>query len=148
MERGPEQHRGLLMTKLLYRGKIYDSGHATEKVCKQLNYRGHSYNTCSEYQKSNLHPKLSYRGIGYNKSFETAEECRIRNDRQSYFSLTRELVRAQFQLGDASRTAELWQEVANRGLDVDRITHLMYGCHFQDDDETMLFADKEYQSKH
>ena len=135
------------MTKLLYRGKIYDKKHATEKVCKQLYYRGLPYNTCQEHQITDLHPYLNYRGIGYNKSFEAAEECQIRNDRQSYFSLTRKLVRAQFQLGNASRTAQLWQEVANRGMDVERITHLMYGCHFQDDDDAMLIADNEYQAK-
>ncbi|HCJ85339.1 MAG TPA: hypothetical protein DHV80_02185 [Acidimicrobiaceae bacterium] len=90
---------------------------------------------------------MSYRGIGYEKSLEEVEECRLRNDRQSYLSLTRRLVRAQFQLADESRASQLWQEVIHRGMDVDRITHLMYGCQFHDDDNAMLIADCEYQKK-
>ena len=147
MERGPKQNRGRFMTKLLYRGNTYEHESAGEKVCKQLHYRGHTYNTCTEHDLGDLHPHLSYRGIGYDKSLEADEECRLRNDRQSYFFLARRLVRAQFQLADQSRTTQLWQEVADRGMDVDRITYLMYGCHFQDDEQAMLIADLEYQNK-
>jgi len=32
-------------------------------------------------------------------------------------------------------------------MDVDRITYLMYGCQFQDDETAMLIADQEYQMK-
>ena len=135
------------MSTLLYRGHVYEHQPAAEKVCKQLNYRGKGYNTCDEHHLGDLHPHLSYRGIGYDKSLEEVEECRLRNDRQSYFSLTRRLVRAQFQLADESRTSQLWQEVIHRGMDVDRITHLMYGCQFHDDDNAMLIADREYQKK-
>ena len=94
-----------------------------------------------------MHPHLSYRGIGYDKSHEAREECQLRNDRQSYFSLTQKLVRAQFQLADEAQTSQLWQEVAERGMDVDRITNLMYRCLFQDDENEMLNADQEYQAK-
>ena len=135
------------MSTLLYRGHAYEHQPAAEKVCKQLNYRGKGYNTCDEHQPGDLHSHLSYRGIGYEKSLEEVEECRLRNDRQSYFSLTRRLVRAQFQLADESRASQLWQEVAHRGMDVDRITHLMYRCQFHDDDSAMLIADCEYQKK-
>ena len=135
------------MSTLLYRGHAYEHQPAAEKVCKQLNYRGKEYNTCDEHQSGELHPHLSYRGIDYDKSFEEVEECRLRNDRQSYFSLTRRLVRAHFQLADESRASQLWQEVAHRGMDVDRITHLMYRCQFHDDDNAMLIADCEYQKK-
>ena len=135
------------MSTLLYRGHAYEHQPAAEKVCKQLNYRGKEYNTCDEHQPGDLHPHLSYRGIGNEKSLEEVEECRLRNDRQSYLSLTRRLVRAQFQLADESRASQLWQEVIHRGMDVDRITHLMYGCQFHDDDNAMLIADCEYQKK-
>ena len=135
------------MSTLLYRGHAYEHQPAAEKVCKQLNYRGKGYNTCDEHQPGDLDHHLSYRGIGYEKSLEEVEECRLRNDRQSYLSLTRRLVRAQFQLADESRASQLWQEVIHRGMDVDRITHLMYGCQFHDDDNAMLIADREYQKK-
>lgn len=135
------------MSTFLYSGHAYEHQPAAEKVCKQLNYRGKEYNTCDEPQSGDFHPHLSYRGINYDKSFEEVEECRLRNDRQSYFSLTRRLVRAQFQLADESRASQLWQEVAHRGMDVDRITHLMYLCQFHDDDNAMLIADCEYQKK-
>ena len=135
------------MSTLLYRGNAYEHQPAAEKVCKQLNYRGQAYNTCAEHQRTDLHPHLSYRGIGYDKSHEAQEECQLRNDRQSYFSLTQKLVRAQFQLADEALTSQLWQEVAERGMDVDRITNLMYRCLFQDDENEMLNADQEYQAK-
>ena len=135
------------MSTLLYRGHAYEHQPAAEKVCKQLNYRGKGYNTCDEHQPGDLHPHLNYRGIGYEKSLEEVEECRLRNDRQSYLSLTRRLVRAQFQLADESRASQLWQEVIHRGMDVDRITHLMYRCQFHEDDNAMLIADCEYQKK-
>ena len=77
------------MSTLLYRGHTYEHQPAAQKVCKQLSYRGQEYNTCTEQQPADLHPHLSYRGIGYDKSLEAEEECRLRNDRQSYFSLAR-----------------------------------------------------------
>ena len=100
MERGPKQSRGRFMGTLSYRGHNCAHQPAAQKVCKQL----------------------SYRGIGYDKSLEADEECRLRNDRQSYFLLARRIVRAQFQFADESRTQQLWQEVADRGMNVDRIT--------------------------
>ena len=135
------------MSTLVYRGHTYQHQPTDKKVCKQLSYRGKEYNNCTEQQPSDLHPYLSYRGIGYDKSPEAEEECLLRNDRQSYFSLARRIVRAQFQFADKSRTQQLWQEVADRGMDVDRITNLMYGCHFQDDETAMLIADREYETK-
>ena len=135
------------MSTLLYRGHTYQHQPAAKKVCKQLSYRGQEYITCREQQTTGLHPHLSYRGIGYNKSLEAEEECLLRNDRQSYFSLSRRIVRAQFQFADDSRTQQLWQEVSDRGMDVDRIKYLMYGCQFQDDETTMLIVDREYETK-
>ena len=77
-------------------------------------------------------------------SVGAAEECRARNDRQSYFAITRELVRAQFELADAELTQRLWQEVAERDLEVGRILHLMYGCGCHQDDTEMLAADSTF----
>ena len=104
MERGPEQSRGRFMGTLSYRGHTYKHQPAAAKVCKQLSCRGQEYNACTEQQPADLHPHLSYRGIGYDKSLEADEECRLRNDRQSYFLLARRIVRAQFQFADESRT--------------------------------------------
>ena len=71
-------------------------------------------------------------------------ECRARNDRQSYFSVVRELAKAQFVLADVELSRRLWQEVADRDLSIDRITHLLYGCWFHDDDQAMVDADEQF----
>ena len=73
-----------------------------------------------------------------------AEECRSRNDRQSYFAITRDLVQAQFILADAELSRRLWQEVADRDLEVGRILHLLYGCACHDDDNEMTLADDTF----
>ena len=65
-----------------------------------------------------------------------------------YFSCARNLARAQFQLADEELSRRLWQDVAERELDVDRILNLMYGCWFQEDREAMLEADAAYCSEH
>ena len=74
-------------------------------------------------------------------------ESRVRNDRQSIFSIVRELVHAQFELGDTELTNRLWQDVADREIDIQRIINLMYGCIFYDDEE-MLAADLAYEKLH
>ena len=71
-------------------------------------------------------------------------ECRARNDRQSYFLVVRELAKAQFVLADAELSRRLWQEVADRDLSIDRITHLLYGCWFHDDEQAMVDADEQF----
>ena len=53
-------------------------------------------------------------GLLPSKDNRSTEECRQRNDRQSYFNLTRQLVSAQFVLADGQLAARLWQEVADR----------------------------------
>ena len=73
-----------------------------------------------------------------------AEECRVRNDRQSYFAVVRDLVLAQFVLGDQELTARLWKDVGDRDLDVSRIVHLLYCCSFHDDDDVMRETDEEF----
>lgn len=75
-----------------------------------------------------------------------AEECRLRNDRQSYFSVVRDLVLAQFVLGDQELTTRLWKDVGDRDLDVGRIVNLLYRCSFHDDDEQMRQVDDAFLS--
>ena len=72
-------------------------------------------------------------------------EARIRNDRQAVFQLVRDLVQAQFDRGDAELTRRLWQDVADRGIDLERVINLMYTCSFHEDDYEMTQADEVYQ---
>ncbi len=61
-------------------------------------------------------------GLLFSKEIRSTEECLQRNDRQSYFSLTRQLVKAQFVLADGQLTARLWQEADDSYLSlVDRL---------------------------
>ena len=77
-------------------------------------------------------------------SVSAAEECRARNDRQSYFAITRELVHAQFELADMELSQRLWQEVAERDLEVGRILHLLYGCGCHQDEAEMVAVDDTF----
>ena len=73
------------------------------------------------------------------------QETRIRNDRQAVFQIVRELVQAQFERGDEELTKRLWQDVADREIDLDRVINLMYTCSFHDDDNEMTSVDETYQ---
>jgi hypothetical protein len=66
---------------------------------------------------------------------------------QAHFDAARRLSLAQFQLADAELSQRLWQDVAERELDVDRILNLMYGCWFQEDREAMQEADAAYSTE-
>ena len=66
---------------------------------------------------------------------------------QAHFDAARRLALAQFQLADAELSQRLWQDVAERELDVDRILNLMYGCWFQEDREAMQEADAAYSTE-
>ena len=88
--------------------------------------------------KNKFTSKLSQVPIG------THEE-RIRNDRQAVFQLVRDLVQAQFTRGDAELTKRLWQDIADRKIDLDRVINLMYTCSFHEDDEEMTKVDETYQ---
>ena len=79
-------------------------------------------------------------------SVGAAMECRIRNDRQSYFALARELAHSQVVLADAELSCRLWQDVADRELDVSRILHLLYGGWDVEDEKEMLDADQQFLS--
>ncbi len=73
------------------------------------------------------------------------QEERIRNDRQAVFQLVRDLVQAQFARGDEELTKRLWQDVADREIDLDRVINLMYTCSFHEDDNEMTKVDETYQ---
>ena len=73
------------------------------------------------------------------------QEARIRNDRQAVFQLVRDLVQAQFDRADKELTKRLWQDVADRKIDLDRVINLMYTCSFHEDDEEMTKVDETYQ---
>ena len=71
-------------------------------------------------------------------------EDRLRNDRQSYVAMTRELVDAQLEWRDAELSSRLWEEVANRGMDRGRLIHLLYSVEAHHDEEAMQSADMAY----
>ena len=83
-------------------------------------------------------PKSSHVPVGIH-------EARIRNDRQAVFQLIRDLVQAQFDRADEELTKRLWQDVADRKIDLDRVINLMYTCSFHEDDEEMTKVDETYQ---
>ncbi len=73
------------------------------------------------------------------------QETRIRNDRQSVFQIVRDLVQAQFILGDEELTRRLWQDVSDREIDIDRVINLMYTCSCHEDNDEMTEVDENYQ---
>ena len=73
------------------------------------------------------------------------QEARIRNDRQAVFQVVRDLVQAQFDRSDEELTKRLWQDVADREIDLDRVINLMYTCSFHEDDNEMTKVDETYQ---
>ncbi len=66
---------------------------------------------------------------------------------QAHFDAARRLAQAQFQFADAELSQRLWQDVADRDLDVDRILNLLYGCWFQEDEKALRAADADYQAR-
>ncbi len=81
-----------------------------------------------------------------NEGYFSIEESRIRNDRQAIFSIVRDLAFAQFELSDIELTNRLWQDLLDRKIDIDRVTHLLYGCYFFDDNE-LIEADLAFEKK-
>ena len=79
-----------------------------------------------------------------NEKVLAGDECRARNDRQTYFALTRELVKAQFVLADQELTARLWQEVGDRNLEAGRIINLLYRCGSHEDESEMIEVDDAF----
>ena len=79
-----------------------------------------------------------------NETVLAGEECRARNDRQTYFSIARELVDAQFVLADQELTRRLWQEVGDRDLEIGRIINLLYRCSSHEDESEMVEVDDAF----
>ena len=65
-------------------------------------------------------------------------------NQEKVFSLTRELINAQFELCDDELTNRLWEEVANLNIDPERIINLMYKCDSHDDFAEMVDKDSKY----
>ena len=70
-----------------------------------------------------------------------------RQVQEAHFDAARRLAQAQFQLADAELNQRLWQDVADRDLDVDRVINLLYGCWFQEDSGALRAADDEFQER-
>ena len=68
-------------------------------------------------------------------------------EQSAYFKITREISEAQFYLGNRFQEIYLWQEVADRDMEVSRIENLLYRCSFHNDEEAMVEADREFMSK-
>ena len=68
-------------------------------------------------------------------------------EQSAYFKITRDISQAQFYLGNRFQELYLWQEVADRDMEVSRIENLLYGCFFHDNEEEMLQADREFMAK-
>ena len=67
-------------------------------------------------------------------------------EQTAYFRITRDIAEAQFYLGNRFQEIYLWQEVADRDMDVSRIENLLYGCFFHDDENAMIEADREFMT--
>ena len=67
-------------------------------------------------------------------------------EQSAYFEITRDISEAQFHLGNRFQEIYLWQEVADRGMDVSRIENLLYGCFFHDDEDAMIETDREFMA--
>ena len=75
---------------------------------------------------------------------QSISEDRLRNDRQSYFAMTRALIDAQLEWRDAELTSRLWQEVGDRGMDRGRILQLLFSVEAPHDDEALQRSDLAY----
>ena len=68
-------------------------------------------------------------------------------EQSTYLKITREICEAQFHLGNRFQELYLWQEVADRDLEVSRIENLLYRCFSHDDEAAMIEADREFMAK-
>ena len=134
------------MEKLLYRGNQYNQHKKIVlKNSVQLKYRQSIYNQRRELI-SQTQNALIYRGNKYfskgssNKSYANKTNNKV-------YSLARDLINAQFNLGNDELSRRLWDEVAALKIDPHRIINLMYRCYLYEDDKSMLEADLDYFSK-
>ena len=77
-------------------------------------------------------------------SLATKESKKI-NDQQAVFKLVRKLVHAELELSDKELTSRLWKDVADKGIDLDRVINLMFSCSIHEDDNEMIKVDEIYQ---
>ena len=75
---------------------------------------------------------------------QSISEDRLRNDRQSYFAMTRALIDAQLEWRDPELTSRLWQEVVDRDMDRGRILQLLFSGEAHHDDEALQRSDMAY----
>ena len=68
-------------------------------------------------------------------------------EQSAYLKITRDISEAQFYLGNRFQELYLWQEVADRDMEVSRIENLLYGCFFHDDEVAMIEADRKFMVK-
>ena len=68
-------------------------------------------------------------------------------EQSAYLKITREISEAQFYLGNKFQELYLWQEVADRDMEVSRIENLLYGCFSHDDEAAMIEVDREFMAK-
>ncbi len=133
------------MTKLLYRGQNYIKYKAVETERKvKLTYQQNKYQLRREANASGL-LSLSYRGVKYHQNRTKLNSSKLKDNvsQQIIFLLARNLSHSQFELADKDLTNRLWQEVADLGIDPERIINLMYRANsYQDDD--MYEADLLY----
>ena len=134
------------MEKLLYRGNQYNQHKKIVfKKSVQLKYRQSIYNQRRQLTFQTQH-SLMYRGNKYltkessNKSYATKTTNKV-------YSLARDLINAQFNLGNDELSRRLWDEVAALKIDPHRIINLMYRCYLYEDDKSMLEDDLDYFSK-
>ena len=67
-------------------------------------------------------------------------------EQSAYFEITRDISEAQFYLGNRFQEIYLWQEVADRNMDVARIENLLYKCFFHDDEDAMIETDRKFMT--
>ena len=134
------------MQKLLYRGNQYNQHKKIVfKKSVQLKYRQSIYNQRRQLI-SQTQNALIYRGNKYlskgpsNRSYTTRTNNKV-------YSLVKDIINAQFNLGDDELSRKLWDEVAALNIDPRRIINLMYRCYLHEDDKSMSEADLDYFSK-
>ena len=95
-------------------------------------------------QHSSASDKATKTGFSTRTVAQPVHESLIRNDRQTYFEVVRDLVHAQYRLGDEQLTQRLWDDVIERKLDIERVVNLMFTCSMHHNDEAMTRVDEEY----
>ena len=68
-------------------------------------------------------------------------------EQSAYFKIARDISEAQFHLASRFQELYLWQEVADRDMEVSRIENLLYGCFSHDDEAAMIEADRKFMAK-